>query len=43
LRIKEYIKLYITGHDSEHDVIEILENIDTEIDLDGGTPLNHAS
>lgn len=40
---KRKLKANITGNESVEEVIEMLEKVNTEIDLDGGTPLNHAA
>lgn len=39
---KRRLKANIQGNQSVDEVIEMLEKVDTEINLDGGTPLNHA-
>lgn len=40
---KNKLKTFIQAHENEEEVIEKLDTIDTEIDLEGGTPLNHAA
>jgi ankyrin repeat protein len=36
------LKSIIQAREDEHSIIEILKDYNTEIDIEGGTPLNHA-